>query len=82
MNRPAQAQVEIDQDAQRHAQTVNLVMWFFQALDSAKYIQDPQLRSKVYNEVTEAFRLARNARPMMPFPTGFGGEEGEGVRRV
>lgn len=81
MNRPAQAQIQTDQDAEAHAKTVHLVLWFFQALDSCKYIQDPQLRYRVYNEVTEAFRMARNARPIMPPPLNFGEAVGETEER-
>lgn len=83
MSRAPQIQVQTDQDAEAHAKTVNLVLWFFQSIDSCKYIQDPHLRHKVYTEVTEAFRMARNARPVMPPPLNFGqAEETEERRRV
>lgn len=61
IERPVLAQV--DAEAERVARMANLAMWFFQALDSVKYVQDPQLRNSIYREVTEAFKIARGARP-------------------
>lgn len=65
-DRPA----EIRPIKDEHSERVSLVIWFYDALKSCSYIQDPQLRSTAIREVVEAHRSVRRVAQGPEFSFG------------